>query len=292
LLAADLQTAGQALSAAGWQASQQAANGNRSAARAGKRSTGEDSSAGEAARFVCARCGEVIGTAAPVSPADGVTSTEACFEQTVGAESTTRAQFDAWQWELDQELHDVRYLLQSRGGHAERPAEYRESLYNDVTQALATESPAITRRVDMPATVSPPRRAAPNSAPFFWWLVFAFGLMGLTCGSVLLAWSVVTGRSELWRVGLPIMLAGQAVSLIGLVFLLEGLWRDSRESHEQLPSSDPQWEDRRTGPLMAQSHAAGGRRYYADPYHTAHPYLVLANIKRQLDELSDTIGSD
>jgi hypothetical protein len=89
------------------------------------------------------------------------------------------------------------------------------------------------------------------------------------------------------------MLAGQAVLLIGLVFLLEGLWRDRRSAGQQRTNFEQQSVDLRAGKTpWGQGQTASGQKYYAHPAHAGHPHLVLADIKRQLDLLTDSIGSD
>ncbi|NIL95667.1 MAG: hypothetical protein GTO53_00515 [Planctomycetales bacterium] len=253
------------------------------------------STAPATAHFVCARCGEVIATAPPIRPADeGVEGSEPLMATGASASSTCSA-FQTWEWELDQELHDVQHLLQSRAGNSEVPAERRATLYDEIHQALEVAPAAIDPAVILPTTAEVSGTDGEKSAPFLPWLVVAIGLMVLTCGGVLLGWSAVTGRGELWQAGLPIALAGQAVLLIGLVPLLQVLGRERHAAHQKPAVAKPQpGTARRTLQVAEQQPAGGGGQhdYAVDPAHTVPPQRVLANIKRQLDLLSDQIGRD
>ncbi|NIP85596.1 MAG: hypothetical protein GTO03_08550, partial [Planctomycetales bacterium] len=165
-----------------------------------------------AARFVCARCGEAIGSDSPDSLDEHDTRIDQGFHQAARADAAARAKFEAWEWELDQELHDIHHLLEAHGERRERSVEHRAALYHEIDDVLETRVTAgpTTRPKDPSQGIAPassdPAEGQPGSiVP---WLVLALGLMGLTCGGVLLVWSLVAGRSELWRVGLPIAVAG------------------------------------------------------------------------------------
>jgi hypothetical protein len=64
------------------------------------------------------------------------------------------------------------------------------------------------------------------------WTILSLSLAVFACGAVLLAWSLIGQRDDLWSVGLPLALIGQAGMILGLVLQVEGLLRRrSVESH-------------------------------------------------------------
>ena len=70
------------------------------------------------------------------------------------------------------------------------------------------------------------------------WSLLSLGLALFSCGAVLLVWSLAADREDLWLIGLPLSLAGQAGLIIGLGLQLEGLWRHSRQNSEALTVLD------------------------------------------------------
>jgi hypothetical protein len=74
---------------------------------------------------------------------------------------------------------------------------------------------------------------------FLAWLFLGLGLMALACGSVMLGWSIATQREDLWSLGIPLALGGQAAIIFGLISIVEGashrqkLVAASLEDHRQ-----------------------------------------------------------
>jgi len=66
------------------------------------------------------------------------------------------------------------------------------------------------------------------------WTALSLGTMALFCGGILLGWSMLSGRAELWSVGLPIALGGQVALLVGLVMQLDRVFHASRDTSAQL----------------------------------------------------------
>lgn len=111
--------------------------------------------------------------------------------------------------------------------------------------------------------------------------------MCLACGGVLLGWSLVTGRSELWNLGLPLALLGQAGLLVGLVLQLENLWQSNRETTHTLDELDEQLlELRHATTLLTTTHSTSAQSFYTHLAEGASPQLMLADLKGQLDLLA------
>jgi hypothetical protein len=96
----------------------------------------------------------------------------------------------------------------------------------------------LTPRADHVATPSTTEVPLDRTrGPVASWALLLLGTMALVCGGVLLGWAVVTGRTGLWNLGMPISLAGQAALLIGLALAVERMWRRNRPDGCFLPSS-------------------------------------------------------
>jgi hypothetical protein len=119
------------------------------------------------------------------------------------------------------------------------------------------------------------------------WMALAFGLMAFVCGAMLLGWSLVAGRSELWNVGLPIALVGQFALLFGLIWQLDGLWQGNRDAADKLDDVDGRLDDlKKTATLLTTAHSSPAQAFYVHMASGAGPQLLLADLKGQLDLLA------
>lgn len=119
------------------------------------------------------------------------------------------------------------------------------------------------------------------------WCALSLGTMALVFGGVLLGWSSVTDRTDLWRLGMPFALVGQAALVVGLVFQLDGLWRSNREATETLDELDDQLAElRRDTSLLTTTHTGPSQSFYVHLAERASPHLLLADLKGQLDLLA------
>lgn len=111
--------------------------------------------------------------------------------------------------------------------------------------------------------------------------------MGLVCGGILIGWSAVTGRGELWSIGLPVLFAGQVALVLGLLTQLERLWRHSRTAVAKLENVDRQVHQLHvtTSLIGSGSHSPGGA-FYSHLAGGANPDLLLSDLKGQLDLLA------
>ena len=55
------------------------------------------------------------------------------------------------------------------------------------------------------------------------WAILSLGLAVFACGAVLLGWSLIGERDDLWPIGMPLAILGQAGSILGLILQLDGL---------------------------------------------------------------------
>lgn len=254
-------------------------------------------SAQHATRFVCARCHQPLG-----ADEDAASErSESQFSSTVAQENAP-SNFETWQWELDQELHDVRRLLEANAPRTAPNAVAFDEATVIPTPHFATrhrdddllgsrdEERRVQHEIHPPhhRTTRKPRKPRPATLA---WFVLSLGLMALVCGGVLLGWSVVTARQELWQLGLPIAVGGQAVMLVGLLLLLERMWRDNHTASEKLERVDDQIDDlRHTTTILGNSQGGGSRSFYTHMAEGAHPSLLLSDLKSQLDALAVKIS--
>jgi hypothetical protein len=119
------------------------------------------------------------------------------------------------------------------------------------------------------------------------WGALSLGTMAFVCGGILLGWSLVAGRHELWTVGMPAALGGQIALLIGLVLQLDRLWHQSRHAAAKLERVDEQLHElKATTTLLGTSHASPGGAFYAHLAGGAGTDLLLSDLKAQLDLLA------
>lgn len=206
-------------------------------------------------------------------------------------------------WQFEDALRDVEATL------ARRPAEknIRRPLRID---ARTSATPAWHgNRAGVPS-MRPAGRAAPESSKsttiartdsaaetppsggWLAWLLLWPGMAALVCGGVLLGCAVVQGRDELWRVGLPIALLGQAAISFGAAMLVEQLW-SRRSVARPAPSDDeafpapavrPRPLPQRRRRVVAQTHRP--RMMLAESM-ADEAGLLLEEMQARLDELAE-----
>jgi hypothetical protein len=123
------------------------------------------------------------------------------------------------------------------------------------------------------------------------WLLLSGGLMSFVFGAVLLicAWSL--SRPELWTLGLPIAMVGQSGLLIGLVLQIDGLWRTNRRASVSLDELDGEVRElRHAATMLTTTHSSPASSFYAHFAEGASPHLLVADLKGQLDLLTQKMG--
>lgn len=124
------------------------------------------------------------------------------------------------------------------------------------------------------------------------WGILAISLATFACGAVLLGWSFAADRSDLWPIGLPLALIGQAGLIIGLMLQLDGLWQSSRHTAATLDELDGELSRvRHATTLLTTTKNASAQSFYAHMAEGASPQLLLADLKGQLDLLAQQMAS-
>jgi hypothetical protein len=116
--------------------------------------------------------------------------------------------------------------------------------------------------------------------------------MTLVCGGILLAWSAVGQRPELWSVGMPIAIVGQVALLLALVLQLDRIWRNHHSTVAKLDDFQGQIHDLRSAAAMlTTTHSSPATAFYAHYCGGASPDVLLTDLKSQLDLLAIKIGN-
>jgi hypothetical protein len=200
-------------------------------------------------------------------------------------------------WEIDEQLRHIQRTLQNDSGKVAPDAGRQCEMRFDSPQAALPSN-----HVSMSGRLALPRKAAVrqrnSGSGVLVWLALAIGTTGFVCGSVLLAWSFVAGRNELWTFGLPAMLIGQIALLVGLALQLDRLRRDNRAASSKLNDMDLKLceltttaaSNQRDDPESA-ANSAQHRRHDRRPTPTSTPgYRNLAGPAHKPPRCQDTAG--
>jgi len=118
------------------------------------------------------------------------------------------------------------------------------------------------------------------------WAAIALGVGAFVCGAILVGWSLFGSRPELWDLGLPIALGGQAALVVGLLLQLGRADDDDEEdvAREEINALYQQFDAMQASQRLASTSAT--HSYYADPGFSSTPDAKLAELKGQLDSLA------
>jgi hypothetical protein len=185
-------------------------------------------------------------------------------------------------WTLEAEFRGVQRLIGAMKGNG--AAECAAQTGHDASPLIAR-----TKRGDHDTSeVAGMDRPKGN---FFAWSILSLGLAVFACGAVLLGWAVVAQREDLWPVGMPLAVIGQAGLLLGLILQLDGLWHSSRKTASALSQLDGELTRvRQATTLLSTSRSSAGQSFYAHLAEGASPHLLLCDLKGQLDLLAQQMG--
>jgi hypothetical protein len=191
-------------------------------------------------------------------------------------------------WAIEAELRGVQRLLSSLKA---RPAPIEDAaklpqphLCSPASKTAATDQQTTTEQRHTHANPQPQSRFAA-------WTILTIGLTIFACGCVLLGWSFVAKRNDLWPIGMPLTLIGQAGLILGLVLQLNGLWSTNRQTAAVLSDLDEELKTvREATTLLSTSHSTAGQSFYLHLAEGASPHILLADLKGQLDLLAQQMS--
>ncbi len=227
--------------------------------------------------YTCPRCGEELRGAdsPPPAPVDTTDSTDDEF----------MPHFDSW--ELEERLRHIQRMvrLEKPEGDSAPPNAERHFRLDATHQGpsgwhlptpqpkLAPERPARTSSFSLLLSVA--------------WTILLLATTAIVCGGILMGWSLLGGRPELWSIGLPTAIGGQVALLLGLVLQMDRLRDEGRSTAEKLESVDETLHDLKTTTtvLGTGSNSPSGH-FYAHMVDGAGPHVLLSDLKSQLDLLA------
>jgi hypothetical protein len=192
-------------------------------------------------------------------------------------------------WQLDQNVRSLQARVEPwRSGRPPRRAASAASRQPqwrfDAAHAPATRPHKVKRR---PSSDSPAGRS-----PSFTNSALLLGLLATIGGVAVLGWSVVESRGDLWNIGLSSAVAGGVVFLLGLVLQLERIWHNCRLAVHKLRQIDSHLQDlERTTASLGVTHGSASQTFYSHMAEGAHPHLMLADLKGQIDLLSKNFAA-
>lgn len=230
-----------------------------------QRDTSPEESGGAQSRAHCGSCGTTLG------------ASKERDQSTANAATRSSAKLEVPDdWALEADVRAVHRLV--------------ENLKSTSRIDLTTPVPQPHRAVRVDEAHDNFERTSPAEPPpanLAAWLLLSLGLATFACGAVLLGWSFATDREDLWPLGMPLALAGQAALIVGLVLQLDGLWRTSRKTEATLTALDGEISKvRQATTLLSSSHSGPSQSFYLHMAEGAPPQLLLADLKGQLDLLA------
>jgi hypothetical protein len=216
----------------------------------------------------CAQCGTMLGYGKQSQVRAQVINNEPA--------AATGAGLGTDDWTLEADIRSVHRLVESLKSTS------RIDLSTPIVRPHLPTLPAAARD-EAPHAIA----AQPPKANLAAWSLLSLGLATFACGAVLLGWSFATDREDLWPLGMPLALAGQAALIVGLVLQLDGLWQTSRKTERTLSALDDEISKvRHATTLLSTSHSGPSQSFYLHMAEGAPPQLLLADLKGQLDLLA------
>lgn len=124
--------------------------------------------------------------------------------------------FDAKEWQCEEELHLVERQIRSWSQLAADKAQPND---HDLRPEQPNE--AVAEATSPSATVRLARQPPRDSLVA--WALVTLGVMSSVFGGALVGWSIWSGQTELWRIGLPFAVGGQIALVMGLLGHLDSL---------------------------------------------------------------------
>ena len=253
----------------------------------------------KAGKLRCLRCGTLVASDAiadgAINVAAGVSAMADCgLELDAAAPAREKPAVDFDDWDLDPDLRSFRNARTASRNAEKSSTPTSNGIYRvDASHAMPMWQPPAFTHPMMPSNAMPSyerpveKQSSAKRASWLAWSVMSLGLMAFTCGGVLLGWSFMAGRTDLWNLGIPVTVGGQIALLVGLVLQLERIWQNNRYAVDKLDEVDERLADiKHSQSLMRVNHGSAAQAFYSHMAEGASPSLLLADLKGQLDLLA------
>ncbi|MCC6126458.1 MAG: hypothetical protein IT426_15980 [Pirellulales bacterium] len=256
----------------------------------------------EEGKSCCPRCGLALG----IAPIERKSAEAAPFGESIHAASAhVGAILDDWDSEerlrhIERELHIKKSFRRppdgSAGKRTRADSAHNETAERHRSQAVRAKSNArrnggADKNADgaRAKKTPPPRDSA--LLGFLTWTAILLGVAALVGGGISLGCAVLGNRPDYWNYGLPFVVGGQIVLLVGLVLQLDRLWRENRSAAAKLDEVDEELHDlKTTAALLGTAHGPAAGAFYAHYAGGANAQLLLTDLKSQLDLLAIKIA--
>src|SRR4051812_33130826 len=251
-------------------------------------------------RIVCSRCQQPMQKRKPPYAAricdEGLALDEAANQTNVPRATT--APFRTDDWAARQKVRTaVRELRRPNPTTANAPNrivserqrfDLPQDLFSEIehatTPTIATNAPR-----SFPTDLAPKQSAGSQVVA---WLVVTIGVVALSGGVGLIAWSLSTAHMLFWNYAIGLAMAGQGTLIFGLVLVISRLWRSSRYSAAKLQDVHVRLGQlQQSSETFAATRTGGAPAFYADLVRGASPHVMLANLKGQVDQLATRVGT-
>jgi hypothetical protein len=119
------------------------------------------------------------------------------------------------------------------------------------------------------------------------------GVAALVGGGIAIGCSMIGSRTDFWNYGLPFVIGGQIVLLVGLVLQLDRVWRENRSAAAKLDEVDEELHDlKTTTALLGATQSPASSAFYTHYVGGANAQLLLTDLKSQLDLLAVKIAGE
>ena len=241
---------------------------------------------------VCARCGESLDHSThTLAPSSTTATTKPAEHETSISDTLKHPLLDFDDWELDDDLETTEETLQGFNVGIDAPAT-SPTPHSTATTAAPSTKPIYQFHPPhaQPLVSNKPKQRRPS---LLGWALITFGMVGFSCGAVLTGWSLAAGRTELWSMGIPTLLLGQATLLAGLIFQMEGLWKNDYQTQKSLDALEQRVSHlNHSTKLLTTTQSGPSQAFHMHMAEGAHPQMLLADLKGQLDLLTTQLASE
>ncbi len=225
-------------------------------------------SSDETGKYVCPRCGVAPAETKTAEPTPASVPPPGSEEPKLGVPrpplfaGTPESPPPYDPWELEEQLRHLQRVLTAEQLKTPSPAMAGEALRIDPGHAAPGRRRLPAGRASKRSQAE--SRRARSALHLVAWLVLLIGLMGMACGGVLLGWSLIAGRQDLWPIGLPIAVVGQIVLVTGFVLQMDRLWNDHHHTSATLHQMGERLADlTSTTALLGTTHSTPATSFYS-----------------------------
>ena len=121
--------------------------------------------------------------------------------------------------------------------------------------------------------------------------VLLLGTLGFALGVTALVWSALFQLPEVWQWGMTTTIAAEGLLIVGLAWMATRLWQNSRRLNRELAHVDEQLvEIHELAGSLSAGQLASSQNYYHHFSQVANPHLLVANLRGQIDQLSERLA--